>query len=297
MEILAYHPFRSAKAREEYLTRYDRRAEEWPVVSESRLVDTSYGQTFVRIGGPSGARPLVLLPGSVLHSLMWAPNIEALSKQYRTYAVDNIYDSGRSVYTRPLKSPDDFVNWLDELFTALELGDRINLMGLSYGAWLTSQYALRFPKRLAKIVSLAHPAVVTMQSGFVIRFLLSFVSPRYFKNFMYWLFEDSAQKDEASRRLVDDILEDMRLAGQCFKPKAMVVPKVMEDSELQSIKVPALFLVGENEKTYSPQKAIQRLNKVAPQIQTETIPQAGHDLTFAQAEMVTRRVLEFLKQP
>ena len=57
------------------------------------------------------------------------PNIEALSTQYRTYAVDNIYDCGRSIYTRPLKSPDDFVHWLDELFTALELGDHINLMG------------------------------------------------------------------------------------------------------------------------------------------------------------------------
>lgn len=296
MEILAYHPFKSAKAQAEYLARYDQMSKEWPVASESRLVDTSFGKTFVRISGSIGARPLVLLPGSVLHSLMWAPNIAALSKQYRTYAVDNIYDSGRSVYTRDLKSPDDFVNWLDELFTALELGDSINLMGLSYGAWLSSQYALRFPKRLAKIVILAHPAVVNMRSGFVIRFLLAFLSQRYFKKFIYWLFEDSAQKDETSRRLVDDILEDMRLAGQCFKPKVMVVPKVMNDSELQRVKVPALFLVGENEKTYSPQKAVQRLNKVAPHIQTEIIPQAGHDLTFAQADMVTRRVLEFLKQ-
>jgi pimeloyl-ACP methyl ester carboxylesterase len=114
---------------------------------------------------------------------------------------------------------------------------------------------------------------------------------------VYWLFEDLAYKDEASRELVNDIIEDMRLAGQCFKPKAMVIPKEMEDGELQGIKVPSLFLVGENEKTYSPHKAIQRLKRVAPHIQTEIIPQAGHDLTFVQAEMVTRRVLEFLDQP
>jgi pimeloyl-ACP methyl ester carboxylesterase len=292
---VSYHPFRSVSAQEEYLTRYDRMAEKWPIASESRLVETSFGQTFVRISGPGGAQPLVLLPGSVLHSLMWRPDIAALSKQYQTYAVDNIYDAGRSIYSRPLKSLDDFVHWLDELFTALELGDRINLMGLSYGAWLTGQYALHFPKRLAKIVLLAHPAIVTMQPGFVFRFLLGFVSPHYFKNFIYWLFEDSVRKDAASRELVEDVLEDMRLAGQCFKPKAMVVPKVMEDRELQNIKVPALFLIGQNEKTYSPQKAIQRLNTVAPHIQAEIIPHAGHDLTFVQAEMVTGRVLEFLK--
>jgi pimeloyl-ACP methyl ester carboxylesterase len=64
---------------------------------------------------------------------------------------------------------------------------------------------------------------------------------------------------------------------------------------LQSISVPALFLVGENEKLYSARKAIHRLNRVAPQIQTEIILNAGHDLTIVQAELVNRKVLEFLK--
>lgn len=290
-----YHPFRSAAAQTAYLTRYDLRAKAWPVPSETRLVDTSFGQTYVRISGPDNAQPLVLLPGSVLHSLMWVPDIAALSAQYRTYAVDNIYDVGRSVYTRPLTGPEDFVCWLDELFTALELGNRINLMGLSYGAWLTGQYALRHPERLAKIVLLAHPAIVAMQPGFVFRFLLGFVSSRYFKKFMDWLFEDSVRKDAVSRASVDEVFEDMRLGGQCFAPKATVVPKVVADRDLQDIKVPALFLVGENEKTYSPQKAVRRLNTVAPHIQTEMIPHAGHDLTFVQAEIVIRKVLEFLK--
>ena len=67
--------------------------------------------------------------------------------------------------------------------------------------------------------------------------------------------------------------------------------------ELKSIKVPTLYLVGEHEKIYSAQKAIQRLHKVAPHINTEIIPNAGHDLTIVQAEMVNTKVLEFLKQP
>jgi pimeloyl-ACP methyl ester carboxylesterase len=66
--------------------------------------------------------------------------------------------------------------------------------------------------------------------------------------------------------------------------------------ELKSIKVPTLYLVGEHEKIYSAQKAVQRLHKVAPQIKTEVIPDAGHDLTIVQAEMVNKKLLEFLKQ-
>jgi len=61
--------------------------------------------------------------------------------------------------------------------------------------------------------------------------------------------------------------------------------------------VPALYLVGEHEKIYSAQKAIQRLRKVAPNIKAVVIPNAGHDLTIVQAEMVNTKVLEFLRKP
>jgi len=48
---------------------------------------------------------------------------------------------------------------------------------------------------------------------------------------------------------------------------------------------------------YSAEKAVRRLNTVAPQITTEIIPGAGHDLTLVQAEVVNRTVLEFLQRP
>lgn len=153
--MTTYHPFRSEKAKEEYLKLYDTRAKKWPVISETRMVNTSYGQTFVRISGPADGKPLVLLPGAGGTSLHWGANIEALSASYKTYAVDSIYDFGRSISSRPLNNSEDLVKWLDELFNALELGEHINLMGLSYGGWLTSQYALRFPNRLCKVVLLA----------------------------------------------------------------------------------------------------------------------------------------------
>jgi pimeloyl-ACP methyl ester carboxylesterase len=294
-----YHPFRSDEAKEQYLNLYDMRVKKWPVPSEARTVDTYYGQTFVRISGPAGGPPLVLLHGGSGNSLQWMPNIEALSESYKTYAVDNIYDYGRSIYTRPIKSPDDFVKWLDELFSALELGNTINLMGLSYGGWLTSLYALRFPNRLNKIVLLA-PAftVLRIRPAWLVRAILGFLPHRYFAgNFMYWLAEDSMRKNDASRITIEEITDDAFMAMRCFKPKRMVHPTVLNDRELQSITVPALYLVGENEKIYSARKALQRLSMVAPQIKAEVIPNAGHDLTIVQADVVNKKVLDFLKQP
>jgi pimeloyl-ACP methyl ester carboxylesterase len=298
MNMPTYHPFRSAKAKEQYLKYYDRRAQQWPVVSESIMVATSYGQTFVRISGPKDAPLLVLLPSAAATSLFWGPNIQAFSACYRVYAVDNIYDFGRSVYTRPIKSPADLTTWLDELFSALELGDQINLMGLSYGAWLTSQYALRFPNRLNKIVLCAPPATIFPLPGAWAWYGLTALIPhRYFlRNMTRWMFQDlTRKKDEASRKLVADLVEDAFIGLRCFKLKMPVTPTVLADQELQSLTMSTLFLVGEHEVVYPAQKAIQRIRKVAPQIHTAIIPNAGHDLTIVQAEMVNRKVLEFLK--
>ena len=298
MKRSAYHPFRSAKAREKYLALYNRQAQQWPVPSETRMVETSYGQTFVRISGAADAQPLVLLPGASVSSLMWVPHIEAFSACYRTYAVDNIYDVGRSVYTRHLKTSHDFVSWLDELFTALGLDDQIFLMGVSFGGWQACHYAVRFPDRLAKVVLVA-PAgtVLPMRLEFFVRGMLGTLHRSLFRSLIFWMFEDFVRKGEASQKLAEDFVDDALLALHSFKLKFGVVPTVLLDRDLQGLQVPTLYIVGEHEKIYSPDKAIQRLHAVAPQIKTALIPGAGHDLLVLQTELINRIVLEFLQQP
>jgi pimeloyl-ACP methyl ester carboxylesterase len=298
VEMTPHHPFRSAEAKERYLQHYSSREKNWPVVSEARMVDTSFGKTFVRISGPVDAPPLVLLPGANATSLLWAPNIEAFSRRFRTYAVDNIYDFGRSVYTKHLKKPDDFVNWLNDLFRALDLEDDINLMGLSYGGWITSQYALHHPNRLEKVVLLAPAAtVLPFQPEFLMRGILCLLPHRYFvRSMMSWMLEDAAQNDDTVRHFVEAAAENMFVGLRSFKPIRLVNPTVLTDEEWRSIQVPVLFLVGVNEKLYPAQEAVARLKTVAPQIDVELIPNAGHDLTLVQAELVNSKILEFLEK-
>jgi pimeloyl-ACP methyl ester carboxylesterase len=299
MKVSTYHPFRSAKAKAEYLALYDEEAKHWPVASECRMIDTSYGQTFVRISGPADAPPLVLLPGGGACSLMWIQSIESLSQCHRAYAIDTLINTGsvgRSVYTRAIKSSDSAVDWLDELFSALGLGDSISLVSISYGSWLTSQYALCFPGQLNGIVLLAPAAtVLPMRLEFYIRLLIGLLFPvRYScKRLCHWLFNDLAQDDPEAIEVGVNWLMTTR---RCFKPGRFPWPTVLTDEELQSITVPALFLVGENERTFSAQKAVQRLNEVAPHIQIAVIPHAGHDLLGLQPEMVNNEILQFLAQ-
>ncbi len=291
-----YHPFRSNEAKEHWTTALNALEKStWPFDSQSTYIETSLGKTFVRICGPESAPPLVLLHGGGGNSLMWAANIEALCQKYRTYAVDTISDYGLSIYMRPPKNSEDYANWLDDLFSGLKLEANINLMGVSYGGWLTAQYALRYQNRLNKIVLLAPACTIQpIRLQFYFRQTLMLLPLRRFKeSFFSWIMEDSVKNDYSGFQEMVDFLE---ISMKCFKPKySMVRPTVLDDEQLRSIRVPTLFLVGENEKIYSPLKAIDRLNRVAPLIKKEIIPKAGHDLFVVQAEIVNRKVLDFLE--
>ena len=76
----------------------------------------------------------------------------------------------------------------------------------------------------------------------------------------------------------------------------MVSPTVLTDEELNALKMPVLFMIGENEKICSAEEAVARLKKVAPHIKAEIIPGAGHDLPASQAELVNQKILDFLEK-
>lgn len=294
----AYYPFKSEKAKQSYLSYYDDRARDWPVDSDTITVQTSWGSTFIRVSGPEAAPALVLLPSTSSTSLIWSTNIEALSEEYRVYALDNIYDVGRSVNTKNIQGSEDMVAWLDELFTKLELGNDINIMGLSFGGWLTSQYLILHPERLDKAILIAPVATIIQIPGeWAWRAFISVLPHRYFmKRFMVdWLFADMVRLNtDVSNALIDQLVEDGLMNFKSFTFRMPVTPTVLTDNELHEIRVPTLFLVGENEKLYPAGDAIERFNSLASQIKTQMILNAGHDLTIIQADTVNQMVLDFL---
>ncbi|HSW09249.1 alpha/beta fold hydrolase [Aquabacterium sp.] len=292
----ACHPFRSDEAKARYLALYDTRARGWPVPSETIRVHGAYGETFVRISGPADAPPLVLLHGISSNSLAWMPNVAALARHHRVYAVDHIQDGGRSIATRPLASLGDHLAWLDGLFDGLGLAQGVNLLGLSYGGWLAAQYALAHPQRLRKLVLVA-PAGTVLPLAFewMARAVACAIPLRYVtRSFLRWLLHDLAQRPATERPNFDDIVTEAWTTLRCVTPPAMLPPTVLSDEELKRLAVPALYLVGENEKICPPLQAIERLKTVAPRITTRLIAGAGHDLTLVKAAEVNRAVLGFL---
>jgi len=296
MAFSASYPYRSAAAQDRYLSFYDEMAsKEWPLASEARMVPTSYGRTFVRVSGTDGTPALVLLPGGGATSLMWSLNVAALSAHHRTYAVDRIGDVGRSVASRAITSRDDLTTWLDELADGLEIRRPFNLMGMSFGGWVTAEYALRFPDSVRRAVLLAPAAtVLPISAGFLWRGALAAACSRYFvRRFVWWLFVDLVRENpHRAATAVEATLMTMR----CLQPWRILAPRVLSDDELARLSMPVLFVAGEHERIYGAERAKKRLVRVAPRIQFATVAGAGHDMTTVAADMVNRMILEFLAQ-
>jgi pimeloyl-ACP methyl ester carboxylesterase len=294
------HPFRSEQAKAEFARLYAQLAAAWPVESETMELETPSGRTFVRASGRSFDPPLVLLAGLRGTSLMWRPNIAALSAHYRAYALETINDVGWSVARRQISKPDDLVQWLDEVLGLLAPEHPINLVGMSYGGWIAALYALRFPERVRRVVLLAPGGtVLRFSSWFYVRVMyhalrLPGSQGDAFQRTLRWIFSDMVASGEAGRAYVEEEVAAVLKSGRLFALPRLVWPTVLDDAAWRRWSVPALFLVGEHEKIYPPRAALRRLARVAPGIRAEIVPGAGHDLTFVKPGLVAAKVLAFL---
>ncbi len=292
-----YFPFRSPEGKAEYLAWYDQQLGTWPVAKETCMVETAHGTTCVHISGSPTAPPMVLLPGMGSNSLAWLAYVAALSEHYRTYALDTIYDYGRSV-RKPTFQKADVADWLDGVLVALGLESGVDVVGVSLGAWLSSQYALRCPRRLRKLVWLTPAGIIQAVSwNALARALLSALLPGLFlKPFLAYI-SPNLQSSAAGQAITGQLAKDIVLARRCFQALAVMGPTVLSDAELDKLTMPILCLIGANERFYSAAKAMARLQRVAPRICAEMVPQVGHDMTAIRVEETTRRVLAFLNEP
>ena len=296
-DLTACHPFKSEALKEKYLAYYDLRGARWPVAQETRFVETRWGTSFVRISGPKSGPPLVLLPGGGANSLMWAHVIRGLAASRRVYALDNLGDIGRSVYRRPIASPDDVAASLDDVFTALGLGRDIDLVGMSYGGWQTAELARLRPERLRRAVLIAPAATVfDLPPDFAWRGILLLLPHRAFlESMMRWSLPDLARRtDPESRAALETMTDDGYYGMRAFDLRMAANPRKLSDAELGSIRVPTLFVVGEHETLYPAEEAVARLRRAAPRIRTAIVPGAGHDLLVLLKERATEEILGFL---
>jgi pimeloyl-ACP methyl ester carboxylesterase len=280
--------FKTAAGQARYFAAYDATLALWPVLVESSDVPTRFGRTHVHTCGSPDAPPLLLLPGQAISSTMWYPNIAALSRAFRVYALDILGDMGKSVSARPMRQPGDFAAWLTDLLDELRL-ETAHVAGLSYGGFIALRLALAAPGRVRKLVLMAPASLLPMRPQFFMRmaavFLPAFVLSLEAKQALL-LGVYSRQAAPAIKQMLTST--DFRYT--------MYLPPVVTDAELRGITTPTLLLLGDREVVYNYMAVLKRARKYLPRVKTEIIHGAGHALNFDDPERVNTSVVAFLSE-
>ena len=282
--------FASPEGRTTYLKAYEDMFSLWKVPHDAIEVKTKHGRTHVNACGPGDGYPLVLLHAAGLSSTVWFANIAALSARHRVYAVDVIGDAGKSMADRLMEKRTDYAEWLRELFDGLNI-ERCDLMGHSYGGWLTLNMALAHPNRLQKIVLLA-PAASYYPLSFITKLIL------YLGEFKIHPPARSMLKTIAAKgTILEETFIHLMEVVTRYCRSATMYPTVYTEEELRQVDHPALLLIGSEEKIYNPQKAIKRAQSWMPDLTAEIIPDAGHLLIMDRPDIINARILKFLSSP
>jgi pimeloyl-ACP methyl ester carboxylesterase len=284
--------FRSPEGEAQYLAAYQAVLGQWPVPYEELTIPTRFGDTHVVASGPQSAAPLILLHPAGGGATIWVRNAGPLSQRYRVYAVDTISEPNKSLLSRriSLHQRPAFADWMADLLNGLRI-ERVDMVGNSFGGFLTLNTILYLPERVKKAVLISPAATFTPIPSWSWHFIPANLfgpligSQRLLLDPYDWIWQDFP-KDECMAQL-------RALTALYGRPKHWS-PTVFSDEELRTIRTPILLLIGDHEVIYKPEKAIQRATRLVPGLQAEIVPNANHIAEYTAPDFVNARILEFL---
>ncbi len=275
------------EVQEEYLQAYLKVMNLWGLEHHSEEIENSWGTTHINICGSKDNHPLLLLHAASINSAQWYANVKAWSKHFRLITVDTLGDCGWSRPNQDLENKTQYNKWLVDLIDQLGL-DKPHILGHDYGGWLAMNLAISNPEILDKMVLLAPAAsIIPLNLSTKINWKMSalpFISP----------LSKTSRLISKNDLVEKEFLELLDAAKRSCKSK-ILYPSVFSDLELLNISNPTLLLIGDQDKMYSPLKAVNRAREFIPNLKSEIIINTGHFLNLEQPEVVNSKVINFLK--
>lgn len=279
-------------AEKDYYNAYNQVMDLWNVSYDDLYIPTSFGTAHVIVSGAANKPPLVLLHGMNASSAMWYPNIETLSESFQVFAIDLITEPGKSNASQKIENTETIIKWYDEVFKKLQL-QHFQIIGASRGGWLAVKLALAYPEKIKSMVLLS-PAqtFIWIQPGTALFSNIIFEIAPTEKRLAKVLDKMSARVDKISPAFKDlfyqatkrSSLDDILLEMQPFS-----------DDTLQSINMPVMLLIGD-EDIINNERSIEIARENITNLEARIISDAGHFLSFDQADRVNELMVSFLQK-
>jgi pimeloyl-ACP methyl ester carboxylesterase len=282
--------FHSPEGEARYRNAYADALKLWPVPCEELYIPTRFGDTHVIASGPKDATPVILLHPAGCGAAIWYRNVGPLSQGYRTYAVDTLSEVNLSRVTRPIKNSQGFADWSVDLFDGLQIKSA-NIVGNSFGGFVTLNTALYHPERVKKVVLISPAATFDPMRPLYRHYTLAYIlrytlgSTRLLLKAYEWLWQGYPR---------DECIGQLRMITAVEGVMRHGAPVVFSDEELRKIRTPVLLLIGDHEMIYKPEDVFRRATRLVSGLKAEIVPNANHNAEYTAPDFVNAAILEFL---
>lgn len=237
-------------------------------------------------------RILLLLHGIGASAERWLPVIPGLSRHFRVIVPD-IIGFGYSDKPTVEYTIDFFLDFLQNFLNKLDI-QAPSIVGSSFGGWMATEFAIRFNKRMDKLV-LAAPAGMMLSSTHALdQYIMAALYPtreNALRAFVDMAYDPSLVTEDTIR----DFVNRMRLpnAKYAFMSTLLGIrDSPMLPDRLSKISVPTLFIWGDNDNMI-PMQYLGDYRRV-PNSEIVVIKDCGHNPYVEKPAEFNKALLDFL---
>lgn len=273
---------------------YDRQLDRLSMPVMARQVSTSFGTTHMLMAGPEDTRALIVLHGMNMNAAAMIGAIRELSVVRRVVAIDIIGMPGKSAGMRPARKGDGYPRWLGEVMDIVGI-TRADLLGESFGGWLSLKSAALWPERVK--------SVVLLDSGGIVPFTVRGQVVAGLAALRHILERSARSRLKAAKPFYGpDISVDPHFAellGLTLQHTRMDIDlrglPVLGRAQLKSFQAPVFVSYGEYDVFFNVHRATRRAKQIfAGPVLTEVVERQGHRHSEAATQARYERVRNFL---
>jgi len=281
-----------------------------PLISETRkslpgnFIDLPSGTTHYELTNPGNKDQVVLIHGFSAPFYTWDPTVKALNSAGFSVLRYDLLGRGYSDRPRTSYNLDLFVDQLSQLIDSLEINRSFHLAGLSFGAWISTQFCNYTPE-LVKSLTLISPLVsgtpLLKNSIFNLPWIGELFFYAYFSRFVLPKsqssdFFDASNYPDWEKKFLDQ----MRFGG--FNQAILSTYRQIQSVDWQSIymnfsrtKIPLQIIWGKEDRTID-RGEIDCLQQLIPNHQLVMVDQAGHIPHYERSDLVSAKMIGFFNE-
>lgn len=239
----------------------------------------------------NGPEAILFVHGNIASWRWWEEVMELLpEEEYHSYAPDS---RGCGLTDKPHHghSIEQFAEDVEAFADTLNLKE-FTLVGHSLGGATALRYAIRYPRRLKRLVLLNPPPAEGAKTA------------RYgYPLVKHWQKDRGALKRALKRtaptraydRFFEKIVDEAFMASeQVFEGNARALAEMDLSRELGKIEVPTLLIAG-GLSGWSSLRAILRIHRLIPKSRLKIIPNVGHSLNIENPQKFVDLLTEFCR--